>query len=75
MESFKNWLGTTPFASWFKVFVSAILSAWVVDLTGAAVVDFSNWETWVVTGLVAVLPVIVNWLNTADPRYGKGAAG
>jgi len=72
MEGFKTWLGTTPLASWFKVFVSALLGAWLVDLTGAGEIDFSNWQAWLVAALVSLLPVIVNWLNEGDPRYGRG---
>jgi membrane protein implicated in regulation of membrane protease activity len=51
-------------ASWIKVFLSAVLTA-----MGSG--DW-YWQTLLFAGLVAVLPVIKNWLDESDPRYGKG---
>jgi hypothetical protein len=75
MSSFGAWLATSPLASWFKVFVSAVLGAWLADLAGVASVEFSNWEAWVTAGIIAVLPVVINWLNGSDTRYGRASGG
>jgi hypothetical protein len=50
-----------------------MLGAWLLDLADAATVDFANWQTYVVAGLVSLLPVVIAWLNSADPRFGKTA--
>jgi hypothetical protein len=54
--------------SWIKVFLSAVLTA---VLTSIATGDW-YWLTILFAGLVSVLPVIKNYLDEGDPRYGKG---
>lgn len=61
----------TPVGSWLRVFLSGMLSAWLLSLTNAATIDFADWQTWVIAGLVSALPVIVAWLNSGDPRFGR----
>jgi hypothetical protein len=48
-----------------------MLSEWLLDLSNAASVDFSKWQTYVVAGLVSVVPIIIAYLNSADPRFGR----
>jgi hypothetical protein len=50
--------------SWAKVFVAAVITAYM-----SGVVD---WKTLVNAGLVAVLPVIFNWVNPKYEGYGRG---
>lgn len=62
------------YASWFKVFVSAILGAYLVELQdGQNLFDwsFDMVESLLTVGVVSLLPIIINWLNPADDRYGK----
>jgi hypothetical protein len=66
-----NWLATSPLASAAKVFVAIVLAFAVADFARTGSIDFTNWQTWVIAGLGAAVPVIVNWLNPADTRYGK----
>ena len=61
----------SPIGSWLRVFLAAMLNAWLLDLTEVADISFDAWETYVVAGLVSTLPVIVAYLNAADPRFGK----
>jgi hypothetical protein len=61
----------TPVGSWVRVFVSGVLGAWLLDLSGAATIDWENWQGWVIAGLVSALPVVIAYLNSADPRFGK----
>ena len=56
-------------ASWGKVFTAAVLT---YVLTGLAAGTALDWRAVLVAGLVAVLPVIINWLSPNDPRYGNG---
>jgi len=62
-----------PIGSWLRVFAGAVLSAFLLSLTSAASISFVDWQTWVIAGLVSVLPVIVAWLNPADLRFGAGS--
>ena len=62
------------YASWLKVFVSAILGAYLIELQNG--VNLFSWnlemlESLLTVGVVSVIPIIINWLNPADPRYGK----
>ena len=52
--------------SWAKVFVAAVITAY---LSGVA-----DWLTLLNAGLVAVLPVILNWVNPHYKGYGRGQA-
>jgi hypothetical protein len=54
--------------SWLAVFLSAVITAALTSLA----TDVWDWRTILFAGLVAVLPVIRNWLNANDTRYGKG---
>ncbi len=63
----------TPFASWLKVAISAILGYSLVVINDPEQIFFS-FETLKGMGIVcstAVFPMIINYLNQADPRYGK----
>lgn len=58
--------------SWFNAFAAAIITALIVVLGDGA---FSLEDLWyvIIAGLVAVLPVIKNYFDSSDPRYGKGS--
>jgi hypothetical protein len=62
----------TMLFSWAKVFASACLTVVLVALTQDQALQ---WQAVLVAGLVAVLPVIINWLDAGDPRYGRGYTG
>jgi hypothetical protein len=55
--------------SWLRVFLSAILT---YVLAGLAADTTLEWQAILIAGAVAVLPVVINWLNAGDPRYGRG---
>jgi hypothetical protein len=57
--------------SWLRVFLAAFLTATLVDIADGGL-DSINWKAILIAGIVAVGPVIVNWLNAGDPRYGRG---
>ena len=52
--------------SWLRIFLAAILTAVLTSITTG---DW-YWLTILFAGLVSTLPVIINWLNPNDPRYG-----
>lgn len=59
--------------SWLNVFTAAILTALIVVLGDGAVTVEDLWYV-LVAGIVAVLPVIKNYFDKNDHRYGKGSA-
>jgi hypothetical protein len=65
MENFLNWLASSPLASFAKVFAAGVLGWVVLNL------DNLNIHPAVAIGLASALPVIVNWLNPSDSRYGN----
>jgi uncharacterized membrane protein YgaE (UPF0421/DUF939 family) len=59
--------------SWFNVFISALITAVLVILTsnnGTIPLDGELWLGALISAVVAVLPVIKNYFDTSDPRYG-----
>jgi hypothetical protein len=61
--------------SWFNVFISALITAVLVVFTengGTIPVDGATWLAVLISAVVAVLPVIKNYFDTGDHRYGKG---
>lgn len=74
MERFGAWLAGSPMGSAVKVFVSVILSMAVASWAQNGTLSLEAWQTWVIGAAGAALPVIVNWLNPADGRYGIGSS-
>lgn len=67
MVTIKKWLATTPEATALKVAVGAALGAI------ASYIATADVHPLTVAICAAVIPVIVNWLNDRDPRYGWGS--
>jgi len=55
------------YGSWVKVFVSAVLTMIVMkgDIYLITLKDCLN------AGIISILPIIINFLNPLDKRYGK----
>lgn len=58
--------------SWLNVFVAAVITALIVVLGDGNISLEDLWYV-LVAGLVAVLPVVKNYFDKNDPRYGKGS--
>ena len=71
---FWKWLAASPIATFVKVFIAVILGAAVADWSDAGDINFADWKVWVISALVAAIPVIVNWLNPQYGFYGRGRA-
>jgi len=67
---FMTWLGRSPIASAFKVGITVILAMAVAEWTQSGTIAFDKWQTWVIAACSSALPVVVNYLNPADGRYG-----
>lgn len=62
--------------SWLNVFISALITSVLVIFTennGTIPMDGKTWLAALISAVVAVLPVIKNYFDTNDTRYGKGA--
>jgi hypothetical protein len=62
--------------SWLNVFVSALITAVLVIFTsnnGTIPMDGELWLGALISAVVAVLPVIKNYFDKSDARYGKVA--
>lgn len=58
--------------SWFNVFIAAAITALIVVLGDGQITVEDLWYV-LVAGIVAVLPVIKNYFDKQDTRYGKGS--
>lgn len=63
--------------SWANIFIAAVIASFltvIVD-TGTLQLDWKAAQAIIISGLVAVLPVIKNYFDTSDTRYGRGSHG
>lgn len=58
--------------SWLNVFAAAVITALIVVLGDGNVSVEDLWYV-LVAGAVAVLPVIKNYFDPKDTRYGRGS--
>ena len=58
--------------SWLNVFVASLITALIVVLGDGQISVEDLWYV-LVSAAVAVLPVIKNYFDTNDHRYGKGS--
>lgn len=67
MEQFWNdflvWFDTHPVASFLRHLAAITIAGAVAEFAKLGDFDFTNWRTWVIAGLVASLPALINWLN------------
>ena len=68
-----NFLANTPLGTALKTFVAVLLSGVVGSWATDGAISCDKWQTWVIAACVSALPVIVNYLNPADGRYGNGS--
>lgn len=66
-------LAKSPWGTAFKTFIAVLLGAAVSDWAGAGVINLMEWQSWVIAALVSSVPVIINFLNPDDSRYGRGS--
>lgn len=61
--------------SWLNVFVAAVITALTVTIVDKQTLslDWNTLEAILIAGLVAVLPVIKNYFDSSDTRYGRGS--
>lgn len=73
-----TWLNETDngrmVKSWVVVFIATLLTLFLADGADIFAVDMSDAKAWVAAGVAAVVPLILNWLNPKDDRYGRKSA-
>lgn len=72
IDQIKVWLATTLLGSAFKLFLGFFLAAVLLTWTQEGEITFDHWQTWLIGALGIGLPVIINFLNDKDTRYGRG---
>jgi hypothetical protein len=65
MEQLKVWLAYSPIASFLKVFGAGVLGWVLMNL------DTLEVHPAVAMSLASGIPILINWLNPVDNRYGK----
>jgi hypothetical protein len=60
-----QWLATSPIGGFAKVAAAGML-VWLIDNVGSLQIP-----QIIQVGLIAGLPILINWMNPDDPRYGK----
>ena len=65
MEQLKVWLAYSPIASFLKVFGAGVLGWVLMNL------DTLEVHPAVAMSLASGIPILINWLNPVDQRYGK----
>lgn len=69
MKEFLN----TVWGSYIKVLISAVLTAISMKLAQGEDISTLTAKQWLFACLVPVLPILINWLNPQDKRYGLGS--
>ena len=64
MEQLKVWLAYSPIASFAKIFGAGVLGWVLMNL------DTLEVHPAVAMSLASGIPILINWLNPADNRYG-----
>jgi hypothetical protein len=65
-DNFLKWYATSKLASYVRVFLAIVAAQAVLDFNRLGVIDFQNWQTWVIAGLVALVPTASRVANPQD---------
>jgi hypothetical protein len=57
----------TIYGSWVKVFISAVLTM----IIAKGNIYLITLEECISAGVISILPIVINYLNPNDNRYGK----
>lgn len=71
----QDFWGKTMIGGWLKTFITVILAGILKVLIEKGSIlsfDWATLDTILVMALVATLPVVINFLNKKDTRYGLG---
>jgi hypothetical protein len=64
----------SPAGSWFKAAIASVLAAIFIKLKNKeALFTIDALQDLATVFATAIIPVLINFLNPQDTRYGKGA--
>ena len=72
IDLFLKWYATSPYASYVRTFLSIVAGFAVADFAKAGFFDFSNWQTWLIAALVALVAPTTRVQNSKDPLQFQG---
>jgi len=72
IDKFLKWYAQSPLASYARAFLTIVASFAVADFAKAGYFDFTNWQLWLIAGLVALVPTTTRVLNSKDPLQFQG---
>lgn len=58
------------FASWGRSFLAACLAQFIALGGGAFDLGADGWKAILASGVAAVVPVVIRWLNPNDTAFG-----
>lgn len=61
----------TMVGSWVKVFITVVLAQYMAMGISIFELDIESIKCLVSSGIASLIPVIINYLNPNDPRYGS----
>jgi hypothetical protein len=64
----------TPLGTFIKGFASIVLTMWLTELSAGHdlfTMDYELAKKLMTAGLIANLPIIINWFNPEYKNYGK----
>jgi hypothetical protein len=56
--------------SWVVVFVATVLTLFMASGLDVFSISWTDAQAWIAAGIAAVVPLVFNWLNPKDDRYG-----
>jgi hypothetical protein len=60
----------TMLGSWVKVFITVVLAQYMAMGISIFDLDIESIKCLLSSGVASLIPVIINYLNPNDPRYG-----
>lgn len=69
-----NWLNSEGLGSavfsWLKVFLATVLALFLADGADIFAISADDGRLWLAAAFAAVVPLIINYINPRDTRYG-----
>ena len=59
--------------AWARVFFAAVLTAYLAHLASGGDPVSAPWQAIIIAGIVAVGPVILQWLSPNETAFGRGS--
>lgn len=71
-DLFLKWYATSPYASYIRVFLTVVAGFAIADFSKVGYFDFTNWQLWLISGLVSLVAPATRVYNSKDPLQFQG---